>query len=69
MDLDMLGEALSHLEEILVANPNFAGARVRLGVLLLRLGDTKRARQEWELCAEQNPADGRIRAYLASLDS
>ena len=69
MDLDMFGEALSHLEEILVANPNFAGARVRLGALLNRLGDTERARQEWELCAEQNPDDDRIRAYLASLDS
>ena len=69
IDLDMLGEALGHLEEILVANPNFAGARVRLGALLNRMGDTKRARQEWELCAEQNPDDRRIRAYLASLDS
>jgi Flp pilus assembly protein TadD len=65
----MLGEALTHLEAILVSNPNFAGARVRLGALLNRLGDAKRARQEWELCAEQNPDDRRIRAYLASLDS
>ena len=69
MDLDMLGEALTHLEEILVANPSFVGARVRLGALLSRLGDTDRARQEWELCAEQNPDDRRIRGYLASLDS
>ena len=69
MDLGMLGEALTHLEEILVANPNFAGARVRLGALFHRLEDTDRARQEWELCAEQNPDDRRIRAYLASLDS
>ena len=69
MDLERLGEALTHLEEILVANPNFAGARVRLGALFNRLGDSDRARQEWELCAEQNPDDRRIRAYLASLDS
>ncbi len=69
MDLDMLGEALAHLEEILVANPQFGGARVRLGALLCRLGDTDRARQEWELCAQQNPDDLRIQAYLASLDS
>ena len=69
MDLDMLGEALTHLEEILVKNLNFAGARVRLGALLNRMGDTTRERQGWAFCAEQNPADRRIRAYLASLDS
>jgi tetratricopeptide (TPR) repeat protein len=57
MDLEMLGEARTHLENILVANPNFAGARVRLGALSGRLGDSDRARQEWELCAEQNPDD------------
>ncbi len=69
MDLDMLGEALTHLEEILLTNPDFAGARVRLGALFNRLGDTDRARKEWERCLEQSPNDRRIRAYLASLDS
>ena len=69
MDLEMLGEALTHLEEILVANPDFAGARVRLGALFKRLGDTDGARREWERCAEQSPDDRRIRAYLASLES
>ena len=69
MDLEVLREAFTHLEDILVVNPNFAGARVRLGALLNRMGDTKRVRQGWEFCAEQNPADRRIRAYLASLDS
>ncbi len=33
------------------------------------VGDTEGARREWELCAEQNPDDCRIKAYLASLDS
>ncbi len=69
MDLEMLGEALTHLEEILVANPDFAGARVRLGALFSRMGDTDGARREWERCAEQSPDDRRIRAYLASLES
>ena len=68
MDLEMLGEARNHLEEILVRNPEFAGARVRLGALLLRMGDRVGARREWERCAEQNPDDRRIRAYLAALD-
>ena len=67
MDLDMWVDARLHLKEILVLNPEFAGARVRLGALLNRMGDTDGARREWECCAEQNPDDRRIRAYLASL--
>ena len=69
MDLDMWVDAYPHLKEILVKNPVFGGARVRLDALLNRMGDTEGARREWELCAEQNPDDCRIKAYLASLDS
>jgi len=69
MDLGMLGEARNHLEKILVRNPEFAGARVRLGALLLRMDDRVGARREWERCAEQDPDDRRIRAYLASLEA
>jgi tetratricopeptide (TPR) repeat protein len=69
MDLEMLGEARGHLEEILATNADFAGARVRLGALLLRMDDKAGARREWERCAEQNPDDRRIQAYLASLES
>jgi len=68
MELEMLGEAREHLEEILVRNSEFAGARVRLGALLLRMGDRAGARREWERCAEQNPDDRRIQAHIASLD-
>ena len=68
MELEMLGEAREHLEEILVRNSEFAGARVRLGALLLRMGDRAGARREWERCAEQNPDDSRIQAHIASLD-
>ena len=67
MDLDKCDEARGHLEEILVLNPDFFGARVRLGALLNRVGDLDGARREWELCAERNPDDRRIQAYLASL--
>jgi tetratricopeptide (TPR) repeat protein len=69
MDLERESEAQTHLEEILKVNPDFSGARVRLGALLSRLGDTDGARREWERCAEQNPGDRRIHAYLASLSS
>ncbi len=68
MDLDMCAEARTHLEEILALNPYFSGARVRLGALLSRVGDIEGARREWERCAEQNPGDRRIQAYLASLE-
>lgn len=67
MDLDMNEEARLHLEEILALNPRFLGARVRLGALLGRLGDNDGARREWERCAERNPDDRRIQAYIASL--
>ncbi len=69
IDLDSLGEARTHLEEILAANSEFAGARVRVGALLLRMGDTVGARREWERCTEQDPEDRRIQVYLAALDS
>jgi len=69
MDLDMWVDARLHLKEILVLNPDFGGARVRLGALLNRMGDTDGARREWECCAERDPGDSRIRAYLASLNS
>ena len=69
MDLDMWVDARLHLKEILVLNPEFGGARVRLGALLNCMGDTDGARGEWECCAEQNPDDRRIRAYLASLEA
>ncbi len=68
MNLGTLGEARSRLEEILARNSEFAGARVRLGALLLRMEDRVGARREWERCAEQDPDDRRIQAYLASLD-
>ncbi len=69
MDLDMWVDARLHLKEILSVNPQFGGARIRLGALLNRMGDAEGARREWERCAEQNPDDRRIQAYLASLKS
>ena len=46
MDLDMWVDARLHVKEILVKNPAFGGARVRLDALLNRMGDTEGARRE-----------------------
>jgi len=68
MSLDRLDDARDHLEAILEMNPAFLDARVRLGALLHRLGDLAGARRQWERCAETDPEDRRVQAYLASLD-
>lgn len=69
MNLDRLDDARDHLEAILEMLPSFPDARVRLGALLHRLGDPEGARREWERCAEDDPEDRRVQAYLAALDS
>jgi len=67
IELGELAEARSELEEILDARPAFVGARVRLGVVLHRLGDDEGAIREWMRCAQDAPDDMRPRAYLASV--
>ena len=62
-----LGKAREQLEGILEANEYFLGARLRLGLVLHRMGDELGAVREWTRCAEQDPEDMRVRAYLASL--
>ena len=69
LNLDRLDDARHHLEAILEMNPFFLDARVRLGALLHRQGDLAGARKEWELCAEADPEDRRVQAYLAGLDA
>ena len=59
--------ARSELEHILEQNPAFTGARIRLGVVFQRLGDTERAVAEWRQAALDDPHDTRPRAYLASV--
>ena len=49
------------------SRPSFVGARIRLGVVLQRTGDTEGAIREWNRCAVDDPADMRPRAYLASV--
>jgi predicted TPR repeat methyltransferase len=53
---------------ILESRPSFVGARVRLGVVLHRLGEDDAAAVEWRRCLEDDPRDMRARAYLASFD-
>jgi tetratricopeptide (TPR) repeat protein len=67
MEMGRWGEAQEELEAILEKNPRFTGARLRLGVILLRKGDEDGARREWEQCQEEDPGDMRARAYLAAV--
>jgi protein O-GlcNAc transferase len=60
-------QAISELEFILEAKPSFVGARVRLGVVFNRTGNTAGAIREWQQCLVDDPDDMRARAYLASL--
>ncbi len=52
---------------ILQSRPSFVGARVRLGVVLHRLGEDEEAVKEWKRCLEDDPKDMRAQAYLASV--
>lgn len=62
-----LDEARTELEAVLDRDPDFTGARLRLGLVLRRLGDTAGAAACWERCLVERPDDFRARAYLASL--
>jgi tetratricopeptide (TPR) repeat protein len=64
--MGMLDSALEELQEIIRVKPNFTAARIRLGTVHLRMGRREQAVEEWLMCAEQDPEDRRIRAYLAS---
>lgn len=64
---EALDEARAELETVLDRDPEFIGARLRLGLVLRRLGDHDGARVNWERCLRERPDDFRARAYLASL--
>ena len=66
LELGHLDQAKEELDHILEARPAFVGARIRLGVVLQRLGDTEGAIREWKQCAADDPDDMRPRAYLAA---
>ncbi len=67
IDSGDLEKAKTELLVILESRPGFVGARIRLGVVLQRTGDTDGAICEWKQCAADDPADMRPRAYLASV--
>lgn len=67
IELGELVQAKEELTVILEARPSFVGARVRLGVVLRRLGDDDGAVAEWKRCLKDDPRDMRARAYLASV--
>ena len=67
MELGDLEEARQELDFVLEKDPGFTGARLRLGIILRRLGDDEGAIACWERCAEERPDDFRPKAYLASI--
>jgi tetratricopeptide (TPR) repeat protein len=64
---DRLQEAKTQLEQILDDRDGFTGARVKLGMVLHRMGDDEGARREWTRCQKEDPQDMRIRAFMSSL--
>ena len=67
LELGDLERSRDELETILESRPGFVGARIRLGVVLHRLGETDAAVREWKRSAAEDPEDMRPRAYLASV--
>jgi len=67
LELGRLDEAKEELLSILRQNPQFTGARLRLGLVYQRSGDHGAAIREWTRCALEDPSDARIQAYLAGL--
>ena len=67
MEIGDLARARGELEHILEVKPSFAGARIRLGVVFQRMGDTESAVVEWRQAAVDDPSDMRPRAYLLSV--
>jgi Flp pilus assembly protein TadD len=67
IELGELEQAKDELTLILESRPSFVGARVRLGVVLHRLGEDDEAVAEWRRCLDDDPTDMRARAYLASV--
>ncbi|MFZ5624882.1 MAG: tetratricopeptide repeat protein [Gemmatimonadota bacterium] len=61
-------EAREELERTVAAKPGMLDARATLGLACFLAGDAIAARAAWTACAEQEPGDPRIRAYLAMLD-
>ena len=67
MGMEKWDEAQEQLQIILDKNPDFTSARLRLGVVLQRKGDSQGARAQWERCVREDPRDMRAKAYLASV--
>ena len=53
----------------LESNPRFIAARVNLGLVRYRRGEINEARDIWEECRSQQPANPQVRAFLAMLSS
>ena len=69
IEVGELEKAKDELTLILESRPSFVGARIRLGVVLHRLGQDVEAAKQWMKCLEDEPTDMRARAYLASVQA
>lgn len=63
-----LESARAELDTVLHGNPRFLAARLNLGLVHYRQGKGEEAFREWELCAEYQPDNPQVRAYLAMAD-
>ncbi len=66
-DLGQMAEAELELRHVLQDNGRFAAARVKLGLVHYRRGDTDEAIREWEEALATAPANAQARAFLAML--
>lgn len=67
VEIGELVAARGELESVLQEDPGFTSARLRLGVVLQRLGDEEGAIRCWRQCARERPSDFRAQAYLAAV--
>lgn len=63
-----LSSAAAELRTVLASNPRALAARLNLGLVHFRAGDTAAAQREWEIARAQQPADAQVRAYLSMLE-
>ncbi|MEX0907415.1 MAG: tetratricopeptide repeat protein [Gemmatimonadota bacterium] len=68
LDMGRLDEAAVELRRVLELDPGFIAARVNLGLILHRQGQREGALAEWKACAEQQPDNPQVRAYLSMIE-
>jgi predicted short-subunit dehydrogenase-like oxidoreductase (DUF2520 family) len=60
--------ARDELERIVSVRPDWAEARVQLGLARYLAGDVSGARDTWQACRDERPDLERVSAYLAMVE-